>query len=140
MLLQASKRLAATRVHLTQGNAIDHPLRKDHYDVICSHFFLDCFDTATVSDLVANISRASKTHSLWIISDFRQLEKGWRKFFSKVWLATMYFFFRLATRLKTTSLPDYSTALRAHGFTLENQSTSLFGFIASERWQRNATS
>ena len=107
MLAVARQRLTAlTRVHLTQGDALEYPFLQTTYDIVFTHFFLDCFDNRQVSDLVTRLSGALKRDSLWIISEFRQAPRGWRKVFTQAWLNIMYFFFRHATGLETRCLPD----------------------------------
>lgn len=135
MLAQAGKRLDSPNVHLIQADVLHHPLANAHYDIVYSHFFLDCFDTRTAAHLVTTVSHSLRPHATWIISDFRQLDKGWRKLITRACLQTMYFFFLLATGLKTHQLPDHASALQANGFKLTKECVSLAGFIASEWWQ-----
>lgn len=137
MLSQARKRVSSSSVHLMQGDALQYPFPDAYYDLVYTHFFLDCFDTLTLTKLIASIARASRPESTWIVSDFRQLHQGWRKIFSSFWLAIMYLFFRLATGLKTQRLPDHVFAMKANGFELHKQKLSWAGFIASEWWRRN---
>jgi ubiquinone/menaquinone biosynthesis C-methylase UbiE len=106
------------------------------YDIVYSHFFLDCFSTEQVAMLARRIAEVSGPVARWVISDFREAESGWRKVFTAAWIKTMYVFFKLATQLEQQQLPDHRSALKEHGFQLREERRSLAGLIVSECWQR----
>jgi hypothetical protein len=55
-------------------------------------------------------------------------------------IRVLYFFFRLTTGLRVTSLPDHRAMLQRLGFQLVQQQTSLAGLLASELWAREQVS
>jgi hypothetical protein len=106
------------------------------YDIVYSHFFLDCFTEEQNAGLAERIASVSGPGTWWVISDFRQAASGWRKIFTSVWIKAMYLFFRMATQLTQQQLPDYRRALREQGFQLVEERRSMAGLIVSECWQR----
>lgn len=137
MIAQASKRLKSHgNVRLLTGDALRFEFQPNIYDILFTHFFLDCFDTGQVQKLAARISNALTPDATWIITDFQQAPSGWRWLYTSLWLNAMYLFFRVATGLSTSSLPDYAAVLHASNFQLTKRQLSLTGLIASEWWQR----
>ena len=137
MIKQARKRIGDhSRVRIFQQDVTGITLPSSRYDVLFTHFFLDCFTTETLQTVVSQLSNSLQSESIWIVSDFRELSHGWRKFFSQACLSTMYLFFRLAAGLRTRQLPAYSEVIQKAGFSLRKEQVSLAGLIASEWWQR----
>jgi len=132
MVAQARKR----NVSMIQADALEYPFRQASYDVVFTHFFLDCFASQQANTLIARVAASLTGRAIWIVSDFKQASSGWRKIYTRVWLAVMYLFFGFMTGLKTRSLPDHAPALLLAGFSKRNEQLSSFGLIASEWWQR----
>ena len=135
MVREARKRVGL-RVNLIQRDVFDLALTPEAYDVVFTHFFLDCFDVNQLASLMARVSRGLTRDAVWIVSDFRNAERGWRKLFTGIWLKTMYLFFRLTTGLQISGLPGHGAALESAGFHLCKEQVSLLGLVASEWWQR----
>jgi SAM-dependent methyltransferase len=110
----------------------------DGYDLIVTHFFLDCFDEAGVRALIGRVAAAARPGALWLISEFRQPEHGWRAVWAWLWLRALYGFFEVATGLRTRRLADHRPLLIEHGFRLEQEETSRFGLLASELWVQSS--
>ena len=137
MVREARKRLTQNSyVRVIQGDVLNFDFRAARYDVVYTHFFLDCFNTKTARSLIGRLSTALPAEACWVISDFRVTNQGWRKLYTKAWLAAMYAFFRYATGLKTKRLPEYESAMEAAGFRKCQERVSTSGLIASEWWQR----
>jgi ubiquinone/menaquinone biosynthesis C-methylase UbiE len=134
MVAEARKR-AGTRVQITQGDVMRVSL-SGSYDLIFTHFFLDCFDAESLEELVTRVSEVLTPDASWVVSDFRQARTGWRKVYTSVWLSVMYLFFGLATGLKTRRLPDYERVLAAAGFMTSQEKVSADGLIVSQWWRR----
>ena len=48
----------------------------------------------------------------------------------------LYFFFRLTTGLRVTSLPEHGAILSSLGYRIENERRALGGLVVSELWIR----
>jgi ubiquinone/menaquinone biosynthesis C-methylase UbiE len=131
-----ARRRTADRVQHRLGDARAVPLDGGRYDLIATHFFLDCFDAADASALVARLSDAAAPRAQWLISEFRQVPQGWRAVWCQAWLSSLYWFFRLATGLRTRKLVDHHPLLKAQGFRLVRQESARWGLLVSELWEK----
>ncbi|MEO8127475.1 MAG: class I SAM-dependent methyltransferase [Bryobacteraceae bacterium] len=135
MLLLASRRAGLHQDHVSFHCADASawlPPRAD-YDLIVTHFFLDCFSQSDLATLIQRIaSHASQAR--WIVSDFHQPPRGFAALRATCWLSVLYAFFRLTTGLKTRSLPDHRSILSANGFSLERIVESEASLLVSELW------
>jgi ubiquinone/menaquinone biosynthesis C-methylase UbiE len=136
MLELARDRAANRRVTYHQVDAQTMALPRDGYDLIVTHFFLDCFDQAAAEALVQRIAAAGRPDARWLISEFRQPERGWRAAWAWIWLRILYLFFRWSTGLRTNHLVDHHPLLARQGFHLARTESARFGLLASELWTR----
>jgi len=137
MLVQARKRMVHNpNVNLIHADALKFPLPIGEYDILFTHFFLDCFNRQDLTALIPLISQSLCPRATWIITDFHQAQQGWRKLYTRAWLKMMYTFFYLATGLKTRQLANYVEDVSAARFTLQQQRMSADGLIKSQHWQR----
>ena len=109
---------------------------RNRYDLIVTHFLLDCFGTQQVGSIVARLAQAAAPNANWLLADFRIPDAGFARIHAHVWLAVMYRFFRSVARIGARKLVDPSPFLRAEGFTLERQELSRLGMLKSELWRR----
>ena len=108
----------------------------DRYDLIVTHFFLDCFNTQQVGSIVAKLAQASAPNAAWLLADFRIPEAGFGRSQARGWLTVMYWFFRTVARIEARDLLDPSRFLRAEGFELVRQQLFRGGMLKSELWRR----
>lgn len=106
------------------------------YDLIVTHFLLDCFPEDKLADIVARLSGAAMANATWLSADFRMPVSGLARLQARGWLLAMYRFFRLTARIKARELVDPSPFLRRHGFVLERQYLFRNGMLKSELWRR----
>lgn len=133
--LQKARVAAPSRIRFLQRNALTGIDSTRAYDLIVTHFFLDCFSETDAKTLVNAIRNVCAPAAKWLIAEFQQPETGWRKWHARCWLNTMYFFFALATGLETRRLPDYQSHLSAAGFALQERRLAYADMISSEFWQ-----
>ncbi len=136
MLELARGRVGANRVNFHQADVRLGALPGSAYDLIVTHFLLDCFEESDVRAVAARIADAARPGARWVVSEFRQPARGWRALWARLWLGLLYWFFRVTTGLETRRLVDYHPILERHGFRLERQKISRFGLLTSELWQR----
>jgi hypothetical protein len=110
-----------------------HPA-KLHYDLVVSHFFLDCLTSEEVRALAAKVDSAVSPPAVWIVSEFAVPDSWFGRWVARplVWL--LYRAFGILTGLKVRSLPDHHVALRNAGFTLAQRRCLLCGLLVSEMW------
>jgi ubiquinone/menaquinone biosynthesis C-methylase UbiE len=136
MLNLAGQRAKSTRISFRHSDArLIFPL-PHQYDLIATHFFLDCFDRQDLEKLVTQIADAAQPGAVWLISEFRQPSKGWRAVWAWLWLRLLYFFFALTTGLRVRNITDHRPLLEASGFRLEQVEEVWFGLLASEFWRK----
>lgn len=131
MLELARGRAGNARVTYHQADALEIALPERGYDLIVTHFFLDCFDEAGEARLVERAARATCPNARWLISEFR--ESSW---WAALWLRMMYAFFGIATGLQTRRLIDHHPLLARHGFRIARTESARWGLLASELWTR----
>jgi SAM-dependent methyltransferase len=129
MLELARARAGATRVAYRNEDARTTLLPAAEYDVIVTHFFLDCFDETELDPLIARLAGAATPQARWLISEFRG--NGWL-------VRALYFFFRIATGLRTRRLVDHHPLMERHGFRLMRHEDAYRGILASELWVSDA--
>ena len=138
-MLDLARSRVGEKVNYYKADARTVRLPAAEYDLIVTHFFLDCFEDDEATAMMERVARSAAPQSRWLISEFRQPSHGWRAVWARVWLWTMYRFFRLATGLRTTHLIDHHPLLHGHGFRLIRVETARFGLVASELWLRDGT-
>jgi trans-aconitate methyltransferase len=108
----------------------------DRYDLIVTHFFLDCFRTREVGNIIAQLAQASAPGATWLLADFRIPPTAFARTHARVWLAVMYRFFHHVAGIDARELVDPSPFLRVEGFTLEQQHLFRHGMLKSELWRK----
>lgn len=131
---------AAARLRTHQANALDfafEALTAQPYDLVTTHFFLDCLTQTELDGLAASIAPVLAPEAIWLISDFR-IPPGPMRLPARAYIRALYFAFRVLTGLRTTELPDHATPLLKLGFTRIDSHPSLAGLLITELWQRNS--
>jgi SAM-dependent methyltransferase len=105
------------------------------YDLVVTHFMLDCLTGPQVRDLVQNILPSLVPGAVWVVSDFAVPPKGLVNFGAKMLIRGLYFAFRCLTGLRVRSLPDHAPILRHAGFENEVTHQYLGGILRSELWR-----
>ncbi len=105
------------------------------YDLIVTHFMLDCLTGPQVRDLVGNILPSLVPGAVWVVSDFAVPPKWIVSLGAKLLIRCLYFGFRCLTGLRVHSLPDHASILREAGFENEVTHESLGSILRSELWR-----
>jgi SAM-dependent methyltransferase len=124
---------AATRFHTHHTDALAFA-PTGPYDLIVTHFFLDCLTTPEVDRLCTRIVPHLEPNARWLISDFR-IPAGPMHWPARILVRLLYLAFRLLAGLRTTHLPDYTTALLAADFGCIAAHISLAGLLTTELWE-----
>jgi ubiquinone/menaquinone biosynthesis C-methylase UbiE len=112
--------------------------KPDHaaYDLIVTHYFLDCFPAQQLRQIIATLSQAAKPAAAWLLADFQIPSRGWRRGRARIIHALMYFFFRVMVRLPANRLVAPDEFLTAQNFVLESRRTSEWGLLHTDYWRR----
>lgn len=125
-----------TRLRTHHANALTFPLdnSEDSYDLVVTHFFLDCLTQPELNTLIARVAHTLPPGARWVISDFR-IPRGPMHLLAKLIIRSLYFAFRILTGLRTTHLPDHATPLTQAGLIRISQQHRLAGLLTTELWQ-----
>jgi SAM-dependent methyltransferase len=104
------------------------------YDLIVTHFFLDCLDTGEIAQLAAAIKPVLAEDAIWIVSEFAIPAKFLPSFIAKILVKLLYLSFNWMTNLRLTHLPDHHAALKKSGWQLSAQNARLGGLLVSQLW------
>lgn len=125
----------ASRLKTVQGDALAFtPATEVPYDVVVSHFFLDCFTEEQVQQLITRITPALRPGGQWLISDFR-VPPGNMHLPARAFVRSLYLAFRILTGLRVTHLPDHAVCLSAAGFQCIGRQMFLSGILTTELWE-----
>ena len=107
------------------------------YDLVATHFFLDCLSTEECRALAVKLRGAVSPSAAWIVSEFAVPEGAFGQLVAGplVWL--LYRAFAVLTGLRVRTLPDYHSALREAGFALLKSRGRLRGLLVSEMWKQS---
>ena len=132
LLRNVGLRTGRVRVHL--ADIRQWKPEGPRYDLIVTHFFLDCLSTKEVASLAMQIKPCAKPGALWVVSEFA-IPPGWFGWLvARPVVSALYMVFWLMTGLTRFRLPKYHRALKEAGFSLLQEQTRLRGLLVSELW------
>ncbi len=141
MLAQAKKRAKGTgqgKTEFIHADILQWEPPAQTYDLIVTHFFLDCFRPEQLEVIVAKLSTAASPRANWLLADFQAPASGWVRSRAQAILGLMYFAFRFATRLPARRLTPPDDYLGRYGFILREQRVSEWSLLRTDWWQRSA--
>jgi SAM-dependent methyltransferase len=106
------------------------------YDLVVTHFFLDCLTATDTQQLIARIRPHLVPGARWLVSEFDVPAAGpLRVWLSRGIIAALYTAFRLLTGLAVREIPPWRQLLAHSGFTRTASHTWLGGLLTSELWE-----
>lgn len=108
------------------------------FDLVVTHFFLDCFPADLLAAVVTRLAAGAGVNARWLLADFCVPARGIARWRARLALGAAYTFFRVATRLPARRLAPPEACLAAEGFQLVRRRTSDWGLLHSDLWQRGA--
>ncbi|MEO7317421.1 MAG: class I SAM-dependent methyltransferase, partial [Chthoniobacteraceae bacterium] len=126
MLRLAGARLAADGLDVRRVKFIHADLSawtppRAAFDLIATHFFLDCFRADQLAPIVARLAEAAAPGARWLVSDFHEPAAGFAKWRARIIIQSLYFFFRIVARLPARRLTPPDDFLTSQGFTLRER-------------------
>jgi len=123
------------KTQLTDARAFE-PEQCD-YDLLVTHFFLDCLTTEEVELLAGRLRTHADQEVLWVVSEF-SVPAGWYgRAIAQPLINVLYWAFGWLTGLQVRRLPHHRLALAQAGWSLERERPSLGGLLVSELWRIN---
>jgi ubiquinone/menaquinone biosynthesis C-methylase UbiE len=107
-----------------------------HYDLVVTHFVLDCFREAVLAGIVKKLARAATEDANWLLADFCVPRTGVARLRASLWLAAMYSFFRITARIEASELIEPTPFMQREGFALARQHLFQRGMLKSGMWRR----
>jgi len=139
MMVVAEARLAQPdreRVRFLLADARDWNPLPSRYDLVLTHFFLDCLSTSECEALVRRVASATVEDAEWIVSEFHIPESGWGRIYAGIWVAAMYTFFRWVTGLEVRRIPPFAEVLSEHGFVCLDRKEWRWGMVQAQRYAK----
>lgn len=134
--LRAVRAGVADRLTTVHGDA-SVALPEGEFDLVCTHFFLDCLDDDAVGALALRVRRQCPG-AMWVVSEFA-VPHGAMRWPARGLVGLLYAAFGLLTGLRNQRLPDHAAALRGNGFRLEVVRGRAAGLLRAELWQSDAS-
>jgi len=135
MLRQLASRSSASRIRTHMADARTFVQPHNNYDLIATHFFLDCLTGDEVRSLAARLRNHASPHAVWAVSEFAIPSNFYGSIFARPLVAALYLAFGLLTRLEVRALPNHHRALSQSGWSLVHEQKRLGGLLVSELWQ-----
>ena len=123
------------RVTFLCGDVRHIDLGEQEFDLIVTHFFLDCFDEENVRRVVGDLRQRLSDAGRWLWSDFAIPAGGWVAMLAKGVVWGLYRFFRLTTRIEATRLVNVEMIFNESGMEMRSERSFINGLIHSELWE-----
>jgi ubiquinone/menaquinone biosynthesis C-methylase UbiE len=128
----------SNRLDVQQADARQElPRSAEPYDLVVTHFFLDCLTQDELCQLVRRMKPRLAPRARWIVSDFR-VPGGLLRLPAWLYVRGLYLCFRILTGLRTTCLPDHEAAMNDAAFVCVDRQLLFAGVLATEIWQNGA--
>jgi len=135
LLRRAGKHAHRVHIHTADARTWQPSAGAPPYDLVVTHFFLDCLTTAEAAAFASMVHTAAAGPALWVVSEFAIPRSLFGRLVARPIVASLYRAFGWLTGLAVRTLPDYAAGLRAAGFQLEKQRPWLGGLLVSELWR-----
>jgi ubiquinone/menaquinone biosynthesis C-methylase UbiE len=126
---------ARQRICLHHGDALDRS-PAGSYDLIVSHFFLDCLFAQQVEQLLDRVLAHAAPGAQWVISEFAVPRNALVAPLARGIIGSLYRIFGVLTGLRVRALPDYANSLLRRGLELSQERHYLAGLLCSQLWTR----
>lgn len=126
----------AARVHTETADLRNwQPPAATAYDLVVTHFFLDCLTSEEIRNLAQRIRPHLSANAQWVVSEFDRPAGLFGRLVAQPIIALLYGAFGLLTGLPVRRLPDYRADLETAGLALVREEPLLHGLLVSELWR-----
>jgi ubiquinone/menaquinone biosynthesis C-methylase UbiE len=134
-MLQLLRRQTNGLARLHHADALAFTPPAHGYDLVITHFFLDCFSNVEIERLLDRVTPQLASGARWLVSEFAIPPRGLRRVAAWAVVGGLYRAFGLLTGLAPRSLPDHAGALQRRGFRLEAERRLLGGLLITQLWR-----
>lgn len=133
---RAARQGAQSRVRTFCADARSFTPRFRDYDLVVTHFFLDCLSPTETANLVLRVRPHLAANARWLVSEFQAPEESrFRAALARVLIAALYKAFRVLTDLRVREIPAWRDLLKQNGFVPAGGTQFLGGVLNSELWE-----
>lgn len=136
MLKIAKRMIAPGRVDFIVADLLTWKAPSEKFDLIVTHFFLDCFHAEELAKLIARLGHMAAREANWLLADFQVADGKIAGIRSRAILAMLYTFFRMTCGLTARSLVPPDAEIMKAGFSRHRRITSNWSLLKSEWWRR----
>lgn len=104
------------------------------YDLLVTHFFLDCLTAEDIQALAQRIRPSLTSDARWVISEFAVPAGRFGRWVAQPVVSFLYWAFGMLTGLDVRRLPDWTSALDQAGFRPVGERAWLGGMLTSQLW------
>jgi ubiquinone/menaquinone biosynthesis C-methylase UbiE len=133
--VDAMGRESSERVRFLVGDVRDVVAAAGNYDLIVTHFFLDCFSERELREIVGRLGACAAPGARWLVSEFHEVKTRVGRVCSRALIFGMYAAFGALTGLRVAKLPDYEAALMRGGFRMWGGRKLLGGLLQASLWR-----
>ena len=120
------------RVDFRQTDLTSESMATNKYEVVVTHFFLDCFNRETLNGLLPKLEGILQPRGKWLWADFVEpINGGVAASFQRTALRFLYLFFQATCRIEARTVHNPSDILRKLGLKKTMQCIYLNGWITS---------
>lgn len=123
-------------VEFIHADALDWTPPAETFDLLIANYFFDCFRPDQLAQIIPRLAASATAQAHWLVADFHVPSSGLRRARSRMILASMYLFFRAATRLPARELTAPDSYLESAGFRRRDSVESEWGLLRSDWWRR----
>ena len=135
MLAIAKSKSTPGRIRFVHADVLDWQAPTAEFDLIVTHFFLDCLTAEELSSVVGKIRLAATGSADWLLADFEMAPTGIARLRSWAILTILYRFFQITCGLRAGALIPPDATLAKAGFRKIDRRIYDWGLLKSEWWR-----
>ena len=126
--------LGVEGIQFVQADILEWTPPAREFDLVASHFVLDCFLPEQLERLVGCLAGAARPEARWLLSDFCEPPAELGKWRARLILEAMYLFFGWTTGLPADRLTSSDPSLARRGFVLRQRHLFEWGLMQADLW------
>lgn len=130
--------LDSNRIKFEQATLPEWQPPKGEFDLLATHFFLDCFPPGQLQQVISQLASAAQSGAKWLLADFCEPPRGLARWRAKMILALAYAFFNVTTGLPARRLTAPDQYLEQFALKLKRRRTYDGGLLHSDLWVSHA--